>query len=115
MLGLHYWAPAFVSCGGRGYSPAGLHWFRTFSSAAGLVGQAEAAVTEHGAREAGSAVAVQGLRCPETRGIFLDQGSNPRPLHWREDSSPLDHQGGPRQSFENMDPRKKITLKKRSR
>ena len=28
-------------------------------------------------------------------GIFLDQGSHPCPVHWREDSYPLDHQGSP--------------------
>ena len=28
-------------------------------------------------------------------GIFLDQGSNPCPLHWQADSSPLYHQGCP--------------------
>ena len=26
---------------------------------------------------------------------FPDQGSNPRPLHWKADSSPLGHQGSP--------------------
>ena len=28
-------------------------------------------------------------------GIFLDQGSNPCPLHWQADSLPLRHQGSP--------------------
>ena len=28
-------------------------------------------------------------------GIFLDQRSNPCPLHWRADSQPLDHQRSP--------------------
>ena len=28
-------------------------------------------------------------------GIFPDQGSNPCPLHWEADFSPLDHQGRP--------------------
>jgi len=26
------------------------------------------------------------LSCPEACGIFPDQGSNPRPLHWQADS-----------------------------
>ena len=30
-----------------------------------------------------------------THGIFLDPGSNPRPLHWQADSCPLFHQGSP--------------------
>lgn len=29
-------------------------------------------------------------------GIFPDQGSNPRPLHWKEDSYPLYHQWSPK-------------------
>ena len=31
----------------------------------------------------------------EACGIIPDQGSNSRPLHWQEDSQPLDHQGSP--------------------
>ena len=31
--------------------------------------------------------------------IFLDQGSNPCPLHWLMDSLPLDHQASPRLAF----------------
>ena len=34
-------------------------------------------------------VVAQQLSC------FLDQGSNPRPLHWLVDSLPLSHQGSP--------------------
>ena len=29
---------------------------------------------------------------------FPDQGWNPRPLHWKADSLPLDHQGSPASS-----------------
>lgn len=36
-----------------------------------------------------------GLGCPETRGIFWDQGSAPCPLHWQEDSKPPEDQGSP--------------------
>ena len=43
----------------------------------------------------GSVVVVQGLSCSTARGIFLDQGSNPCPLHWQVDSLPLDHQESP--------------------
>ena len=42
-----------------------------------------------------SAVVVHKLSCPGACGIFPDQGSNPRPLHWQADSHPLDHQGSP--------------------
>ena len=33
------------------------------------------------------------------QGIFPDQGSNPRLLHWQGDSHPLCHQGSPQQDF----------------
>ena len=36
-----------------------------------------------------------GLSCSTACGIFPDQGSNPRPLHWQADSQPLRHQGSP--------------------
>ena len=39
---------------------------------------------------------MHGLSCPEACGIFPDQGSNPRLLHWQVDSKPLDNQGSPR-------------------
>ena len=42
----------------------------------------------------GSIVGAQEL-CSQACGIFLDQGSNPSPLHWQVDSQPLDHQGSP--------------------
>ena len=35
------------------------------------------------------------LSCSVACGIFLDQGSNPCPLHWQADSQPLHHQGSP--------------------
>ena len=38
---------------------------------------------------------MHGLRCSAACGIFLDQGSNPCPLHWQVDSEPLRHQGSP--------------------
>ena len=33
--------------------------------------------------------------CSEAWGVFLDQGSNPCPLHWQLDSYPLYHQESP--------------------
>ena len=41
----------------------------------------------------GSAVTVQGLSCFAAWGIFPDQGSNPGPLLWQADSSPLEPPG----------------------
>ena len=42
--------------------------------------------------ETGSIVVAQEL-CSQAGGIFLDQGSNPSPLHWQADSQPRDPQG----------------------
>ena len=44
---------------------------------------------------AGSAIWHMGLGT-KACGIFQDQESNPCPLHWQEDSQPLDHQGTPK-------------------
>ena len=41
---------------------------------------------------------VHGLSCSMICGIFLDQGSNPCPLHWQVDFYPQGHQG----SFQNF-------------
>ena len=45
--------------------------------------------------QVGSVVVAHGLHCPRACGIFLDQGSNPCPLHWQADSYPLEQQGSP--------------------
>ena len=39
-----------------------------------------------GSRRAGSVVVAHGLSCSAACRIFLDQGSNPCPLHWQVDS-----------------------------
>ena len=48
-----------------------------------------------GLRHVGSGVVPCRLRCSVACRIFLDQGSNPCPLHWQADSYPLGHQGSP--------------------
>ena len=48
-----------------------------------------------GSRHAGSVVVAPGPSCSAACGIFLDQGSNPCPLHWQADSQPLRHHGSP--------------------
>ena len=48
-----------------------------------------------GSRRAGSVMVAHGPSCSAARGIFLDQGSNPCPLHWQADPQPLRHQGSP--------------------
>ena len=63
----------------RGYSPVAVHGL--LIEVASLAEEAWAL----GARA--SVVAAQGLSCSEARGIFLDRGSNPSPLHcWQVDS-----------------------------
>ena len=48
-----------------------------------------------GSRRAGSVVVAHRPSCSAACGIFLDQGSNPCPLHWQADSQQLHHQGSP--------------------
>ena len=48
-----------------------------------------------GSRRTGSVAGVQGLSCSTASGIFLDQGSNPRPRNSQTDSFPLHHDGSP--------------------
>ena len=43
----------------------------------------------------GSVVPARGLSCSEACGIFPDQGSNLRLLHWQADSLPRSYQGSP--------------------
>ena len=47
-------------------------------------------------RRAGSAIVAHGPSRSAACGIFLDQGSNPCPLHWQADSQPLRHQRSPK-------------------
>ena len=48
-----------------------------------------------GSRRASSTIVAHGSSRSVACGIFLDQGSNPCPLHWQADSQPLRHQGSP--------------------
>ena len=50
----------------------------------------------------GSAVVAPRLSCSEAYGFFLDQGSNPGPLHWQVDSYLLCHQGSPVGRFSDI-------------
>ena len=53
------------------------------------------ACAARGLWSSGSVVVARGLNCSVGCRIFLDQGSNPGPLHWHADSYPLHHQGSP--------------------
>ena len=48
-----------------------------------------------GSRRTGSAAMAHGPSRSAACGIFLDQGTNPCPLHRQADSQPLRHQGSP--------------------
>ena len=50
----------------------------------------------------GSVVVEHGLSCSMARGIFPDQGLNLYPLHWKADSSTLNHQGSPSFAIDNV-------------
>ena len=50
------------------------------------LGHSGSVVVARGLQSAGSVVVAHGLSCSAACGIFLDQGSNPHPLHWQADS-----------------------------
>ena len=79
MLGLHWCARAFSSCGVWASHSSGFSCCRAWALGAG------ASVVVAG----GSVLAVHRFSCFMACGIILDQGSNPRPLQWQ------DNQGSP--------------------
>ena len=81
VLGLHFCARAFSSCGKRG---------SLFIAVCGPL-----LLWSTGSRRTGSVVVAHGPSCFPVCGIFPDQGSNLCPLHWQADSQPLRHQGSP--------------------
>ena len=86
VLGLHFCARAFSSCG---------KWGPLFIAVRGPLTVAASLVANTGSRRAGSVVVAHGPSHSAACGIFPDQGSNPCPLHWQADSQPLRHQGSP--------------------
>ena len=86
VLGLRFCARALSSCGKWGHSSS---WCVGLSLSRPLL------LRSTGSRRAGSVIVVHGPSCSAACGIFLDQGSNPCPLHWQADSQPLRHQGSP--------------------
>ena len=93
VLGLHFCVRAFSSCGEQGPLFIAVHGPLTI--AASLV--AEQGLQTHRLSNCGSQAQLKQLwpSCSVACGIFPDQGSNPRPLHWQADSQPLRHQGSP--------------------
>ena len=85
VLGLHFCARAFSSCGKRG---------PLFIAVRGPL-----LLRSTGSRRAGSVIVAYGPSHSVACGIFPDQGSNPCALHWQADSQPLRHQGSPNCQF----------------
>ena len=79
----------------RGLSPAAVSGGHSSSRCAGLSLSRPLLLRSTGSRRAGSVVGAHGPSCSAACGIFLDQGSNPRPPHWQADSQPLRPQGSP--------------------
>ena len=78
----------FSGCGQRGLLLRWLLLLRSTGSRCRLqqLWHAGSVVMACRLQSTGSVVVVHGLSCSVAYGIFPDQGSNPRPLHWQEDS-----------------------------
>ena len=96
-LGLRCCTRAFSSCSKQGLLFVAVHGL--LIAVASLVGEHELqarglqqlwlaglVVVACGLQSSGSVVVVHGLSCSAACGIFLDQRSNPCPLHWQVDS-----------------------------
>ena len=83
----------FVSV--RGLSLVAVSGGHSPSRCAGLSLSRPLLLRSTSSRRAGSVIVAHRPSCSAAGGIFPDQGSNPRPLHWQADSQPLHHQGSP--------------------
>ena len=90
VLGLHFCARAFSSCG---------KWGPLFIAVRGPLTVVASLVAEHRLqmRRLSNCGSRAQLLCG--CGIFPDQSSNLCPLHWQADSQPLHHQGSPKSLF----------------
>ena len=86
VLGLHFCARAFSSCGKRG---------PLFIVVRGPLTVAASLVAEHRLQTRRLSNCSSQASCSVACGIFPNQGSNPCPPHWQADSQPLRHQGSP--------------------
>ena len=97
-LFIYFWLCwVFVSV--RGLSLVVVSGGHSSSRCAGLSLSRPLLLRSTGSRRAGSVVVAHGPSCCAACGIFPDQGSNPCPLHWQEDSQSLHHQGSSGQGF----------------
>ena len=97
MLGLRLCARAFSSCGKWG--PLLIAVGATPHRGARTSHYRSLSLRSTGSRRAGSIIVAHGPSRSAACGIFPDQGSNPRPLHWQADSQPLRHQESPHSEF----------------
>ena len=93
-LFIYFWL-CWVFISVRGLSLVAASGDHSSSRCAGLSPSRPLLLRSTGSRCAGSAIVAHGPSCSAACGIFPDQGSNPRPLHWQADSQPLRHQGSP--------------------
>ena len=97
-LFIYFWL-CWVSVSVRGLSLVAASGGRSSSRCVGLSLLRPLLLRSTGSRRAGSVAVAHGPSCSAACGIFLDQGSNPCPLHWQADSQPLRHQGSPSLCF----------------
>ena len=95
-LFVYFWGLCWVFVSVRGLSLVAASGGHSSSRCAGLSLSRPLLLRSTGSRRAGSVIVAYGPSCSAACGIFLDQGSNPCPLHWQADSQPLHHQGSPR-------------------
>ena len=83
--GCSLWHAGFLVAVNGGYSLVAGLWLLIAATSLvaehGLSGARASVAVAYGLWSERSVVAVHGLSCSEARGIFLDQGSNSRPLH----------------------------------
>ena len=87
VLGLRFCARVFSNCGER---------VPLFIAVRGPLTIVASFVAEHRLQTRRLSSCGSRASCYAACGIFPDQGSNPRPLHWQADSQPLSHQGIPK-------------------
>ena len=96
----NYWINDFVSLF---LAALGVHcypWAFCSCSECGLLSSCGSQASHCGDFSGCSIQALErGLNFPEACGIFLDQGSNPCPLHLQPNSYPLYHQGSPKETI----------------
>ena len=101
-LGLRCCVRAFCSCSEWGPLLIAVHRLLIAVASccrAWALGTWASVVVARGLQSTASAAVAHWHSCSRACGIFLDQGSNPHPLHWQADSQPLHHQGSPRLYF----------------